>query len=90
MGAQRLSPLQVLMVKVIDSYQLLRRGRPSPCRYLPSCSEYTKEAIQEYGGVKGTLLGVKRIMRCNPFGSSGYDPVPPRRQATKHGRQVTS
>jgi putative membrane protein insertion efficiency factor len=90
MGAQRLSPLQVLMVKMIDGYQVLRRGKPSPCRYLPSCSEYTKEAIQEHGGVKGVWLGVRRVTRCNPFGSSGYDPVPPRRHATKHGRQVAS
>ncbi|MHB1520408.1 MAG: membrane protein insertion efficiency factor YidD [Ferrimicrobium sp.] len=76
------------MVKMINGYQVLRQGRPSPCRYTPSCSEYTKEAIQEYGGIKGTWLGVRRIVRCNPFGSSGYDPVPPKRQVSKHGREI--
>lgn len=53
---------------------------PSPthkmCRHIPTCSEYTKEAIIKYGSVKGTYLGIKRILRCNPWGTSGYDPVP--------------
>ena len=46
------------------------------CRYYPSCSHYTYEAIQRYGVPKGAWLGVKRLSRCRPFGSSGYDPVP--------------
>ena len=53
---------------------------PSPthkmCRHIPTCSEYTKEAIIKYGSLKGTYLGMKRILRCNPWGTSGYDPVP--------------
>ncbi|MDQ3534919.1 MAG: membrane protein insertion efficiency factor YidD [Bacteroidota bacterium] len=49
---------------------------PSSCRYTPSCSEYTKEAILKHGVFKGTWLGLKRISRCNPWGGSGYDPVP--------------
>lgn len=49
---------------------------PPHCRFSPSCSEYAIEAIQKHGAVKGLWLGAKRIFRCNPFGSHGYDPVP--------------
>ncbi len=46
------------------------------CRFTPTCSEYTEEAIRKYGVKKGTLLGVKRVLRCNPATKGGYDPVP--------------
>ena len=46
------------------------------CRFYPSCSRYTYEAIQQYGVPKGIWLGIKRLSRCQPFGSRGYDPVP--------------
>jgi uncharacterized protein len=46
------------------------------CRHSPSCSQYTIEAIQEWGPAKGIVLGAKRIGRCHPWGTSGYDPVP--------------
>ena len=45
------------------------------CRYTPSCSEYTIEAINEYGTIKGMIMGFARICRCNPFSKGGYDPV---------------
>jgi putative membrane protein insertion efficiency factor len=48
---------------------------PNTCRHLPTCSDYTIEAINEYGVLKGILKGLNRILRCNPLGSSGYDPV---------------
>ena len=45
------------------------------CKYYPSCSEYTKQAIEKYGAFKGTAKGIWRILRCNPFSKGGYDPL---------------
>lgn len=45
------------------------------CRYYPTCSEYTKQAIKKYGIFKGTFYGIKRVMKCNPFSKGGYDPL---------------
>lgn len=47
----------------------------SECKFYPTCSEYTKQAIEKYGLLKGTLLGIKRILKCNPFSKGGYDPL---------------
>lgn len=49
---------------------------PPCCRFTPTCSQYALEALQKHGPVKGIYLSVKRIMRCHPWGGSGYDPVP--------------
>jgi len=49
---------------------------PPSCRYAPTCSQYTFEAVQKYGVIKGLFLGIKRILRCNPFFPGGDDPVP--------------
>ena len=46
------------------------------CRFVPTCSEYAYEAIEKYGALKGGFMSVWRILRCNPFGKGGYDPVP--------------
>jgi uncharacterized protein len=50
------------------------------CRFVPSCSDYAREAILEYGAIRGTWLAARRLGRCHPLGSSGFDPVPPRRR----------
>ena len=47
------------------------------CRFIPSCSNYAQEALAKHGLLKGGLLTLRRLLRCNPFGASGYDPVPP-------------
>lgn len=51
-------------------------GLPKACRFHPTCSEYAYEAIEKYGIVRGGRLALWRVLRCNPFGSSGWDPVP--------------
>ena len=61
---------------LIRAYQLLTAPFPSACRYTPSCSMYTLEAVRRYGAVRGTWLGMRRILRCHPFRPGGYDPVP--------------
>jgi len=48
---------------------------PPACRFEPTCSEYAREAVEKYGTIKGTWLGLKRILRCQPFCSGGHDPV---------------
>ena len=51
------------------------KNRNIRCKYYPSCSEYTKQAIEKYGVIKGSILGIKRILKCNPFSKGGYDPL---------------
>ena len=68
--------LKKILTFPINVYQLIISPLfPSVCRYHPTCSHYTKEAIHKYG-FKGILMGLKRISRCHPWGGSGYDPVP--------------
>ncbi|MFM9038109.1 MAG: membrane protein insertion efficiency factor YidD [Actinomycetota bacterium] len=68
--------MKSFLVRGINWYQTAREGRPSPCRFTPSCSEYAKVAVEQYGAGRGTWLATRRLMRCRPFGPSGSDPVP--------------
>jgi len=69
--------LKRLALLVIRFYQLtLSRVLPPSCRFTPTCSVYTYQAIEKYGFFKGGWLGAKRISRCHPFNPGGYDPVP--------------
>ena len=68
--------MKYFLIGIIEVYQMIPLPTHRMCRYNPTCSQYTKEAIMRYGTIKGVHLGFKRILRCNPFGSSGYDPVP--------------
>jgi hypothetical protein len=64
------------MLRAIEAYQRAFAGRPSPCRFFPSCSEYGHEAIRTHGAGRGGWLTARRLLRCRPFGPSGFDPVP--------------
>ncbi len=69
--------MRTLALGLIRGYQLTwSRIMPPVCRFTPSCSDYTYEAICKYGFFKGVFLGSRRIMRCHPFHPGGYDPVP--------------
>ena len=61
---------------LIQLYQRVFAGRPSPCRYVPSCSTYAREALAHHGAARGSWLTVRRLVRCAPWGGHGYDPVP--------------
>jgi putative membrane protein insertion efficiency factor len=70
--------LNALLRGVIRAYQLGISPLLLPsCRYLPSCSDYAAEAIATHGTARGFWLALKRLLRCHPWGGSGYDPVPP-------------
>jgi putative membrane protein insertion efficiency factor len=70
------------MIAAVRCYQaMLRPITVGSCRYLPGCSEYCIEALRLHGPWRGTVLGLKRILRCRPGGGWGYDPVPPARSA---------
>ena len=67
-----------ILIGMIRFYRKYLSGlkRYSTCKYYPTCSQYSLEAIEKYGAFKGGLLAVWRILRCNPFSKGGYDPVP--------------
>lgn len=67
--------------RVIAWYQRLRAGRPSPCRFTPTCSAYAQEAVVEHGARTGSWLALRRLARCHPLGGQGWDPVPERKVA---------
>ncbi|SRX54479.1 membrane protein insertion efficiency factor YidD [Aequorivita sp. CIP111184] len=68
-------------VLLIKGYQyFISPVLPSSCRYTPTCSHYAVEALQTHGILKGGWLAAKRIASCNPWGGSGYDPVPPKKE----------
>ena len=69
--------MRVVLLTLIRVYQYLFRPLlGANCRFAPTCSEYAREAIVKHGAGKGTLLAVRRILRCHPYHCGGYDPVP--------------
>ncbi len=67
--------LKTILIKLIELYQITPLHTHHSCRFIPTCSEYTKESIEEFGVFRGLINGIKRIIRCHPFGKYGYDPV---------------
>ncbi|TRO65763.1 membrane protein insertion efficiency factor YidD [Christiangramia sabulilitoris] len=76
--------LSKILTSVVQFYKkYISPLTPASCRYQPTCSSYMLEAIKIHGGFKGFWLGLKRILKCHPWGGSGYDPVP-RKSNTKN------
>ena len=72
------------VLKAIGFYQKsISPASGRRCRFLPTCSEYAMSAIERFGPARGTAMAARRLLRCQPFGSQGYDPVPP---AKREGR----
>jgi putative membrane protein insertion efficiency factor len=74
--ASRRRPARGAVIRIIRFYQALRAGRPSPCRFWPTCSDYALDAVERHGAARGSLLAVRRVLRCHPWGGHGVDPVP--------------
>ena len=73
-----MGPAARVLAAPVRLYQAARAGRPSPCRYVPSCSTYALEALEEHGALRGAWLAARRLGRCHPWGGLGFDPVPAR------------
>ena len=68
--------IKKILIYIIKVYKIILSPVIGPsCRYSPTCSDYFIDCLNEYGLIKGSLKGIKRIMSCHPFGSHGYDPV---------------
>jgi len=67
-----------VLIKLIKLYQKMPGSFHNSCKYIPTCSNYAIEAINEYGSIKGSFMAIKRILKCNPFCKGGIDLVPKR------------
>lgn len=72
--------MKKILISIIKLYQRIPGSWHDNCRHIPTCSNYAIEAINKYGTFKGTYLSFKRILKCNPWGTSGYDPVPDKKK----------
>ena len=79
MSARITFAARILRLPVLFYRFALSPFLPATCRHLPTCSEYALDALETHGAIRGGLMAIRRISRCHPWGSSGFDPVPPRR-----------
>ena len=76
--------MKYLLIKLIKIYKLLISPfLGNNCRYLPTCSEYSVKSLKEHGLFRGSILSIKRISKCHPWGSHGFDPVPKKTDLNK-------
>ncbi|MDD5056907.1 MAG: membrane protein insertion efficiency factor YidD [Sideroxydans sp.] len=69
--------MKIILLRLVRGYQVIFGSvLPPSCRFIPSCSQYSYDAISKYGVLKGFWLTIKRLIRCNPWNPGGYDPVP--------------
>ena len=66
---------KIILLKAITFYKKLNLLPSSPCRFVPSCSDYTYQAVEKYGTINGIVKGIKRILKCHPWSAGGYDPI---------------
>ena len=76
--------MKKLLIWIIRLYQKVPGNFHNYCRHYPTCSNYAIDAINEYGSIKGSFMAIKRILRCNPFGTKEYDPVKRKRYYEKN------
>jgi putative membrane protein insertion efficiency factor len=68
--------MRFILISLLKFYQaVISPWLPPSCRFVPTCSEYAREAIERHGALRGSWMGVRRLLRCHPFHPGGYDPV---------------
>ena len=68
--------MRIILISLLKFYKAtISPWLPPSCRFVPTCSEYAREAIERHGALRGSMMGLRRLLRCHPFHSGGYDPV---------------
>jgi putative membrane protein insertion efficiency factor len=88
-GGVRWIFVQMLLLPVYFYRAAISPLTPASCRHIPTCSQYAIEAVKIHGPIKGFLLATNRILHCHPWGTHGYDPVPPKEKSGRGGEDET-